>query len=157
MSFVIGGLPSEADRGQVENDRLTRSIVTRAATESEIFLCPSWRLVLNAPGRPIFAVAPGLYPDLVALDGSDAGVAWILEVAGPVAITDGRAWERWSQIAASGYPLILAVPQGSGTLAEKAAGTLGIDVGLLYQYGLTSEGVLFTPVQQDSSRGRRPA
>jgi hypothetical protein len=124
-------------------DRSIRTAVIQEAAVSTFFQGPSWRVLVNSSERPIYGVATGLYPDVVALDGSDAGVAWIMEVASPSKIADERSWERWEQMAATGHAFILAVPFGCGRLTERVAETLGVRVGLVYQYVLTPEGVVF--------------
>lgn len=122
----------------------TKVSVVAAVMASRVFRQEGWRLVVNAGGRSIYGVAPGLYPDVVALDGSDAGVAWVLEVATPSSIVDETAWERWAHIAATGLSFILAVPFGAGTMTERAAEMLDVRAGLVYEYGVTLDRVFFT-------------
>jgi len=127
-------------------ESVVRESVASAAAVSDEFRNPSWRLVVNTRERSIFAVAPGLYPDLVALDGSDPGVAWVMEVASPLTLADEKVWERWAQIATTGLSFILAVPYGSRRLARKVADTLDLNVGLIYEYGLAPDRVIFPAV-----------
>lgn len=138
--------PARAGRmpGGSEDDRAVHFSVVEAALRSPAFGQESWRLVVNRPDRSVYGVAPGVYPDIVALDGSDAGVAWILEVATPATIVDEGAWERWSAIAATGLSFILAVPYGAGSMTEKAADMLDTRPGLIYEYGMSSGGVFFS-------------
>ena len=131
----------------------THESVIAAVLSSRCFVQEGWRLVVNRKGRSIFGVAPGLYPDVVALDGSDAGVAWVLEVATPSTIIDEGAWERWAQIAATGISFILAVPFGAGRMTERAAEMLDVKAGLVYEYGVTPDRVFFTL----TTRGARNA
>jgi len=126
------------------SDVKLHSSVVDGALGSPTFRQQSWRLVVNHPGRFVFGVAPGIYPDIVALDSSDAGVAWVLEVATPASLVDEAAWDRWSQIAGTGLSFILAVPFGSGHLTEKAAHMLDVRAGLVYEYGVTPSGVFFS-------------
>ncbi len=121
-----------------------RTNVVEGALGSPTFRQPRWRLVVNYPGRCVYGVAPGIYPDIVALDGSDAGVAWVLEVATPSSLVDECAWDRWSQIAGTGISFILAVPFGSGKVTERAACMLDVRAGLVYEYGVTPSGVFFS-------------
>jgi len=131
----------------LRDEDVVRAAVARAAAEAHEFKNPSWRFVVNTEERSIYAVAPGLYPDLVALDGSEMGTAWVMEVATPTTIIDEATWDRWAQISLSGLSFILAVPFGCGNVATKVAGTLGIRVGMLYEYGLGPAGVEFPAVE----------
>lgn len=129
---------------EIALERLTKESVVKAVTSSRAFRQESWRLVVNGRGRSVFGLAPGLYPDVVALDGSDSGVAWALEVATPSTIVDEASWERWGQIAAMGVSFILAVPFGAGHMTERAAEMLEVRAGLIYEYGVTMDRVYFT-------------
>jgi hypothetical protein len=122
----------------------------------EEFGCGPWRLVANGPGRLVYGVGPDLYPDLVALDGSDAGVAWVMEIAAAAAVTDERAWVRWERITATGLPTILAVPFGSGRPVERVAALLGVPLGLVYEYAAGIEGVRFFAPAGRPPAGRPP-
>ncbi len=133
------------------DEDVIRGAVARAAAEAHEFRYPSWRFVVNTEERSIYGVAPGLYPDLVALDGSEMGTAWVMEVATPSTIIEETTWDRWAQISLSGLSFILAVPYGCGNLATKVAQTLGIRVGMLYEYGLGPSGVIF-PAAETLSR-----
>src|SRR6266581_3042310 len=75
-----------------------------------------WRMVVNAGGRTIYGVAEGLYTDLVALDGTDTGVAWILEVETPTTLASDAAWLRLRRAAETGHHFILMVPSGYGEI-----------------------------------------
>lgn len=143
MSMLLGGIRGSRGKMAGAEDRSIRTAVIQEAAVSTFFQGPSWRVLVNSSEKPIYGVATGLYPDVVALDGSDAGVAWIMEVASPSKIADERSWERWEQMAATGHAFILAVPFGCGRLTERVAETLGVRVGLVYQYVLTPEGVVF--------------
>lgn len=148
MSLIFSGTRRSLSGATPKEERAIRGQVTERVYDSQLFQSPEWTLVRNSPQRPIYAVGTGLYPDIVALDGSDAGVAWVLEVAGPAAIADERAWERWEQITATGHAFILVVPFGCGRLTERVAETLRVDVGLVYQYGFAQEGVFFCTPQE---------
>jgi hypothetical protein len=122
----------------------THESVVMAVLRSRGFSQEHWRLVVNGRGRSIFGIAHGLYPDVVALDGSDSGVAWALEVATPSAIVDEGSWERWGRIAATGISFILTVPFGAGVMTERAAELLDVRAGLVYEYGVTPDRVFFS-------------
>lgn len=153
MSMLVGGIRGLHGRTTATDERSIRSAAVREAAVSTLFQSPSWRVLVNSPEKPVYAVATGLYPDLVALDGSDAGVAWVMEVAGPSGIAEESAWERWEQMTATGHAVILAVPFGCGRLTEKVAETLGVRVGLVYQYALTPDGVVFCLPHQEMNFG----
>jgi hypothetical protein len=140
------GSPRAEDR---EADHAIRDSVVSGVLGSSMFRQEDWRLVVNGPDRTIFGVAPGLYPDIVALDGSDAGVAWILEIATPASIVEESAWERWGQMAGTGLSFILAVPFGTGHMTEKAADMLDVRAGLIYEYGVTPDCVIFNLPRQN--------
>src|SRR5262249_32985932 len=74
------------------DERAVHDAVLREAARQ--FQTAAWRLVANARDRSIYGVAEGLYPDLVALDGTDAGVAWILEIETPTTLASDAAWLR---------------------------------------------------------------
>jgi len=143
MRAAAGAVPVLPFRPQSGEEHAIRVSVASAAAMAGEFRNPSWRLVVNSRERAIFAVAPGIYPDLVALDGSEAGVAWVMEVASPMTLADGAAWERWTQLAATGLSFILTVPYGCRRLAREISDSLGLKVGLIYEYGITPEGVIF--------------
>jgi hypothetical protein len=148
MSLIFSGTRRTLSGATPAEERAIRQQVVREVSESHLFRSHAWHLVRNSAQRPIYAVGTGLYPDIVALDGSDAGVAWVLEVASPAAIADERSWERWEQIVATGHAFILVVPFGCGRLTERVAETLNVGVGLVYQYGFAPQGVFFCTPQE---------
>ena len=93
-----------------------------------------WRVVVNGKGRTIYGVAEGLYPDLVALDGTDTGVAWVLEVETPTNLASDAAWLRLRRAAETGHHFILLVPAGYGEITERLAVRLGFTFGFVYEY-----------------------
>ena len=116
----------------------------------------TWRLVVNAGRNKLYGVAPGVYPDIVALDGTDTGVAWVLEVATPATITDEMSWERWRRTAGTRLPCILAVPSGAGRVAQRVSELLSISFGLIYEYSLTLKGVAFALPHPRTARTEAP-
>ena len=151
MNQVFGRPRTPRERERAEAEWILREQVVEEAAGR--FACPLWRLVHNSPACRVFGVGHGLYPDLVALDGSDVGTAWVLEAATPSTVGDETSWERWHQIASTGLTLILAVPPGSGRVVERLAAMIGMKVGLVYEYALTEEGVAFNLPRPEAGRG----
>ena len=100
------------------------------------FVTAPWQIVVNGKGRTIYGVAEGLYTDLVALDGTDTSVAWILEVETPTTLASDAAWLRLRRAAETGHHFILLVPSGYGEITERLAVRLGFTFGFVYEYCL---------------------
>lgn len=150
MNVPLGRPRTSRERERAEAEEILReSVVGEAAVR---FACPHWEIVANAGGRRVYGVGSGLYPDLVALDGTDVGVSWILDVGTPTTVGDEGIWEHWRQLTTTGLPLILAVPRGTGRVADRVAAMLGMVRCLVYEYGLTPEGVEFSLPRSEESR-----
>jgi len=102
------------------------------------FGAEAWKIVVNGAGRKIYGVAEGLYTDLVALDGTDTGVAWILEVETPTSLASDAAWLRLRRAYETGHHFILLVPSGYGEITERLAVRLGFTFGFVYEYCLAA-------------------
>jgi hypothetical protein len=120
---------------QQDERRLHDAVVREAARQ---FAAAPWRLVTNDPVKRIYGVAEGLYPDLVALDGTDTGVAWILEVETPTTLAADASWLRLRRAAETGHHFILMVPSGYAEVTERLAVRLGFTFGFVYEYALAS-------------------
>lgn len=152
MKMIDGRLNGRTASHVPEGERtLHERIVAEAA---EAFGNGPWQVVTNGSDRKIFGIAPGIYPALVALDGTETSVAWVMEVVMPSMMGDEASWDRWARTAAAGVPTILAVPPKAGRDAEKVAALLGINIGLVYEYGLTLDGVTFQLPRQPAARPR---
>ncbi len=148
---TMTGKPGALPEAMIPIDE--RSLRERVAVEAAYqFGSYRWRLVRNSERHRIYGVDVGVYPDLVALDASDSGVAWILEVATPTSITEDAAWSRWRRAAETGVPFILAVPTGCGRMAEELAAMLDLRLGLVYEYRLNLGGVEFSAPQRPAGR-----
>lgn len=115
--------------------RLHDAVVREAARQ---FAAPAWRLVQNGAVRKTYGVAEGLYTDVVALDGTDTVVAWILEVETPATLASDAAWLRLRRAAETGHPFILMVPSGFAEATERLAVRLGFTFGFVYEYGFAA-------------------
>ena len=145
MKVITGKILPQVEPALPEKEVVLREmVVAEAAAE---FGRGPWRLVSNGC-RKIYGLSPGIYPAIVALDGTDTSVAWFLEVATPAMLDDEAAWESWARATGTGLPAILAVPSGRGRIAQQIAGILGVSFGLIYEYSLTLAGIRF-----DVSRG----
>src|SRR5262245_52984193 len=140
MRLIDGRVQGRMAARVTENEKTLYERVVADAAES--FGNGPWRVVINGE-RMVYGIAPGIYPALVALDGTESSVAWVMEIVTPSMMGDEASWDRWARTAAAGVPTILAVPPKAGRDAEKVAALLGINIGLVYEYGLTLDGVTF--------------
>jgi len=120
----------------VEDERRLHDAVAKEA--ARLFATPAWRIVPNGGDRKTYGVAEGLYTDLVALDGTDTAVAWILEVETPATLASDAAWLRLRRAAETGHHFILMVPSGYGEATERLAVRLGFTFGIVYEYSLAA-------------------
>jgi len=157
MNRMIEGLetsdPGDALSGRptLNDERALHDLVLESAASA--FRSPRWSLVRNTPERATFGVAPGLYPDLVALDASGESVAWIFEVGTPESVADDDEWQRWRRLAETGLPFVVAVPSECGRMAEDLARMLEFRFGLIYEFALTQDGVRMEPLERpDAAR-----
>jgi hypothetical protein len=136
MDPMIARTTAGREPDLVEDERRLHDAVAREA--ARLFAAAPWRIVVNDDARRTYGVAEGLYTDLVALDGTDTAVAWILEVETPATLASDAAWLRLRRAAETGHHFVLMVPSGYGEATERLAVRLGFAFGIVYEYSLST-------------------
>lgn len=79
-----------------------------------------------------------LFPDIIAWSrqGERDVALWIVEVETGDSVTEVEARGQWANYAATGIPLSLAVPMGSGSTAWQVAQRLGIAVQRVFEHSV---------------------
>jgi hypothetical protein len=96
-----------------------------------------YNIATNPDGEKNRSVGPSQqYPDLIAWtsrNGRDEAV-WIVEVETADSVTEAEARNQWADYAATGAPLSVAVPSGSGANVWALANRLGITIKKVFEF-----------------------
>jgi len=132
------------------DERHLHDAVLREAARQ--FQAGAWTLVSNTRDRKIYGIAEGLYTDLVALDGTDTAVAWILEVETPTSLASDAAWLRLRRAAETRHPFVLMVPSEYALVTERLAVRLGFAFGFVYEYSIAGDRVTIEIPREEAAR-----
>jgi hypothetical protein len=126
---------------QSDHDKAVRLLAVRWADPSR------YNISVNPNGQKNFFVGPTNYPVVAwTVQGGRNVAVWIVEVETSDSVDEAEA-RQWLRYSATGVPLSLAVPVGSGSTALEISRRVGVSVAKVFEYQVVGGRIVVTDVR----------